>query len=106
MKAKNLLLLLLMSVMPFIAFAQDDWDDIYAPSKVKNTSKKEVKAKKTVANKQTAPAQKVLVVRDNGDVSLETEGNVNVDVDAYNRRGGNITVYEKDQYSFSTVDIQ
>ncbi len=98
MKAKNLLLMLLMSVLPFMAFAQDDWDDIYSTSKSKDNKKKEVNNKVSQKQQTTRPTQ-VLVVRDNGDVTLETEGNVNVDVDAYNRRGGDVSVYEKGQYA-------
>ncbi len=92
MKAKQLLLMFLVSAIPFFAFAQEEWDDIYASSKPKENKKKEVK-QTTVSQKQVNPTQ-VLVVRDNGDVTLETTGNVNIDVDAYNRRGGNVEVYE------------
>ena len=51
MKVKKLVLMFLMSVLPFIAFAQDDWDDIYATSKSKDNKKKEVKVKNTVSQK-------------------------------------------------------
>ena len=100
MKAKQLLLMFLMSVVPFFAFAQEEWDDIYASSKPKENKKNEVKQ---TTQKKVNPSQ-VLVVRDNGDVTLETTGNVNIDVDAYNRRGGNVEVYEYPQDTIENTD--
>lgn len=35
-------------------------------------------------------------MKDNGDITLERTGNVNIDVDAYNRRG-NVSVYDSEQ---------
>jgi hypothetical protein len=100
MKTKNLLMLALMSVMPFFVFAQEEWDDIYAPSKPKEKKKTEVK--KVNEPQKQVNATQVLLVKDNGDVTLETVGNVNIDIDAYNRRG-NVDVYENQYAENDTV---
>ena len=94
MKAKKMFLMILVSAIPFLAFAQE-WDDIYATSKSKESKQKEVKVKTTAPQKQVDQTQ-VLVVKDNGDITLERTGNVNIDVDAYNRRG-DVSVYDAEQ---------
>lgn len=95
MKTRNLLIVLLMSLLPLCVFAQDNWDDIYATSKPKKEkTKPQVQSKNAYNATRANRAQQVMVVHDNGDITLETQGNVNVDVDAYNRRGGNVDTYQ------------
>ena len=93
--------MILIFAVPFLGFAQDDWgDDLYTSSK-KGKNKKTEKPSPAKNNRQynsKSPA-KVMVVHNNGDITMESEGNVSIDVDAYNRRGMTEynTTYSQDQ---------
>lgn len=86
MKALTFSIFALVLSTPLLVSAQS-WDDIYGGSSGNNSSKTNTQDKSSYQAVKNS-ATKTLVIRNNGDMTIQTNGDVstNFDVDAYNRR--------------------